>query len=440
MFRILLLSSVLVACAGVTTPPPPTAGKLVVTVTAPSGVTPAVVVSGPNGYTITLAATDTLENLTAGSYTIVADTFAVPDSVIGEIASIGAVTGSPATVAANMTATASITYGQTVRRGGIWIANGFGTSISGFSSADLRASGTPTPADTIGGIPNSWGVAIDASGNLWVASMASHTLRMYTVAQRVGGASPTTPAIEITSPSLGEPRTLAFDANGTLWVADVANGLIGFTKDKLATTGTVTATYTVPDTGADPGVQAIAFDAHGTAWVAGTMAIAAYAPAQLTASGSPTPQTIIPGIFYSLAFDTSGNLWAGGFGSVFEFPAGTTASTIQLVTPAGDARILGLGFDHRGTLWVVQAEGNAESALLGYPAPQLLTSSSLPSTVVALVQSIICPGQLAFDPFGPDVSFNNGTSARVLDRAAAPHARGARRIAPRSPGRMDQAE
>jgi ligand-binding sensor domain-containing protein len=401
-------------------------------VTAPTGVTPAVVVSGPNGYTITLAATDTLENLTAGSYAILADTFAVPDSVVGEIVSIGAVTGSPATIAANMTATASITYGQTVRRGGVWIANGFGTAISGFASADLRASGRPTPADTIGGIPNSWGVAIDASGNLWVASIASSTLRMYTIAQRGGGGSPT-PAIEITSPSLGDPRQLVFDANGTLWVADAANGLIGFTKDKLTATGTVTATYTVPDTGADPGVQAVAFDAHGTAWVAGTMAISAYTPAQLTASGSQTPQTILPGIFYALAFDTSGNLWAGAFGSVSEYPAGTTASTIQITTPAADARVLGLGFDHRGTMWVVQAEGNAESALLGYPAPQLLTSSSLPSTVVALIQSIVCPGQLAFDPFGPDVSFNNGTSARVLDRAAAPHARGARRVAPRSP-------
>jgi ligand-binding sensor domain-containing protein len=342
------------------------------------------------------------------------------------------VTGSPATVAGNGTATASITYGQTVRRGGVWIANGFGSEISALASADLRASGRPTPADTIGGTSSNYGIAIDASGNLWVASLASTTLRMYTSAQRLNGGSPT-PAIEITSPSLGEPRTLAFDANGTLWVADVANGLIGFTKDKLTATGTVTASYTVPDTGADPGVQAVAFDAHGTAWVAGTMAIATYTPAQLTASGSQTPQTIIPGIFYSLAFDSSGNLWAGAFGSVFEFPAGTTASTIQLTTPAGDTRVLGLGFDHRGTLWVVQAEGNVESALLGYPAPQQLTNSSLPGIVVALTQSIICPGQLAFDPFGPDVSFNNGTSARVLDRVAATHTRGARRIAPRSP-------
>ncbi len=420
----LLLTLALIACGRTTTAPkspapnnPPPTGNLVVAVAAPNGVTPAIVVSGPNGYTMTLAGVDTLKNLAPGTYTIVADTFAVADSVVGGIISVGTVVGSPASVVGTATVTVSVTYGQTTRRGGVWVANNFSTPLTEIAATDLRASALPTPADTIGGIPNSSGVAMDASGNLWVASSASDTLRMYTIAQRVSGGAPT-PAVQITSPSLSKPQQLAFDANGTLWVADVANGLVGFTKDKLTATGTVTATYTIADTNANAGAQAVAFDAHGNAWVASAVAISAYTPAQLTASGSPSPQTVIPGNFYSLAFDTSGNLWVGSFGSVSEYPTGTTTSTIGITVPATDSRVLGLAFDHRGTLWVVQAEGNAESALIGYPAALLWSNNSQPGIVVALNRSIVCPGQLVLDPFAPDPSTASTTMLRVRNRSS----------------------
>src|SRR5579871_3208821 len=126
-----------IGCSGPVTAPAPASGSLVVTITAPTGVTPSVVVSGPKGYTMTLVTTDTLKNLGPGTYTIVADTFAVSDSVVGSIVSVGAVTGTPATVSANMTSTASVTYPQSFHRGGIWVANRAGTAIALYGAADL---------------------------------------------------------------------------------------------------------------------------------------------------------------------------------------------------------------------------------------------------------------------------------------------------------------
>jgi sugar lactone lactonase YvrE len=391
---------------------PAATGNLLVTVTTPAGVTPAITVAGPNAYSATIAATDTLKTLKLGSYTIVGDTVSIPDSVIGAVINTGAVSGSPATVAANATAQASVTYAQTGSVGGLWVAVNSGTSVSGFASSQLRASSAPAPADTIGGFVNSAGVAVDGAGNLWVSSFGIKTLEMYTPTQQSGGGTPT-PAVQITSQSLLDPEEMAFDANGTLWVVDRLAGLVGFTKNQLTATGTVTAaiTVTLPVGGA---ANAMAFDAEGNAWIAELSDgnLLEFTASQLASSGAPTPATVItpanPAMLEmgGLAFDASGNLWLVSEGYAFAYtPAqlgssGTVAPQTAINLPANTIGF-GVAFDKRGTLWVADVHN---SAIYGYLASQLATSGAPAPTVVLsnnATNAIFGPEQLAFNASAP---------------------------------------
>jgi sugar lactone lactonase YvrE len=419
----------LAACSDNTAPSP--SGSLAIAVTTPAGVTPAIAVSGPSAYSKTVTATGTLANLKAGNYTLVADTVSVTDSVVGALINTGVVTGSPSTVVAHQTAQASVVYAQTGRRGGLWVVNNSGTSVTEFAASQLRASGTLAPADTIGGINEGSGVAIDAAGNLWVASYYVDTLLMYSVAQRTGGGSPA-PAVKIVGLTLSSPEQIAIDGQGTLWVADVDSGLVGFTKSQLATSGAVTATYVIKDTAQFAGTYAVAFDASGNAWVAGAFGnhLSKYTASQLSASGTPTPAVVIDATGGSvsfpsaLAFDAAGDLWVANYGNntVVEYTpaqlaAGGSPVPSVTISLANNGRPFGLAVDNRGTLWVAD---NNNNLIVGIPASQLV--SGTPASPIVLGTSgasINNPEQLVFDPFAPASA---PVSPSRVPRSA-PHAR-----------------
>ena len=417
---------------------PTNKGALAVNVTAPAGVAGAVAVSGPDAYSKMVTATSTLNNLTPGTYNIVADTAFLTDSVVGAYINTGVVTGSPATVVAHATSNATVTYTQVGRRGGLWIANNGGginnsTIVAEFAAAQLHNTGSVTlaPADTIGGLAKTGGVAIDAAGNLWVASYDLNTIEMYTPAQRTGGGAPT-PTVTITSASLGDPEQLAFDANGTLWVADYQNGLIGFTKTQLAATGSVTATYVITDTSSsNSGTYAVAFDASGNAWVAASLGnrLSKYSASQLAASGSPVPVATLTDTLSSLdypsalAFDASGNLWVANDGyrdsTIVRYSASQLASGGQLIPsvtiliPGVNGNYgnpFGIAVDNRGTVWVADADN---SVIDGFLASQVTTSGApTPSIVLGTTgDAIDLPEQLVFDPYAP------APAPIVVDRA-----------------------
>jgi hypothetical protein len=100
-----VLATTLTACPPVT---PPTTGSLTVTISgAPSGTTPSITVTGPNSFSSIITATTTIPDLVAGQYTIQANTLTSSD-----LEYAGAITGSPASVSAGATASASVTYAK----------------------------------------------------------------------------------------------------------------------------------------------------------------------------------------------------------------------------------------------------------------------------------------------------------------------------------------
>ncbi|TFW20783.1 glucose dehydrogenase [Massilia arenosa] len=108
------LALALGACGGgggssggpVTQPPPATTGSLAVTVASlPTGVAPALHITGPGGYAKDLTQGDTLTGLAAGSYTVTANSVTV-----GTTTYVPASAGQTVTVNGGATATVNVTY------------------------------------------------------------------------------------------------------------------------------------------------------------------------------------------------------------------------------------------------------------------------------------------------------------------------------------------
>jgi sugar lactone lactonase YvrE len=161
--------------------------------------------------------------------------------------------------------------------GNVWVAN-----LSGNSVTELNPAGSAlSPADgfTGGGLNSPVGIAITGSGNVWVTNFPFPSVVGNTI---VGGTSVTelnpagsalSPAGGITGGGLDGPRGIAIDGSGNVWVANrVGNSVtelnpagsplspaIGFTGGGLAYSGGNVNVAGVP--------VGIAIDGSGDVWV-----------------------------------------------------------------------------------------------------------------------------------------------------------------------------
>jgi len=179
-----------------------------------------------------------------------------------------------------------------------------GTQIVMYTPAQLAAGGAVTPAVVLGSHANSLsspaGMAFDAAGGLWVANANSgvSTIVHFAPADLATTGNPT-PDIVISSDgtSLSAPYGIAFDASGNLWVADHGNGnVMRYDASQIAATGNPTPALTIGTIptyyGGGLTPTGIAFDHNGDLWVAVPSAdtLARFSsPDALTGTVSPAP-------------------------------------------------------------------------------------------------------------------------------------------------------
>ena len=111
----------------------------------------------------------------------------------------------------------------TDQSGNVWIANYYGNSVS-----EVNTCGTlKLDAATGGGLLRPQGIAIDGAGTVWVANFQGNSL------SELGGSSSTSPG-SLLSPSTGfgtdasllDPYGLAIDASGNLWVTNAGKNTL----------------------------------------------------------------------------------------------------------------------------------------------------------------------------------------------------------------------
>ncbi len=302
--------------------------------------------------------------------------------------------------------------------GRLWVPlSGGALEAEGLPDSSLTTSAAASPDLTLGGTGGGEAVAVDGAGTLWVADTNG---RIYGYrASQLTGSGPSAPAVTIDASQYGGYLYgLAFDASGDLWVAGCpspGSELLMYTPAQLAAGGVQAAAVEI---GADPGGSldcptGLAFDASGALWVANFFGntVVEFSPGQLLRSGSPTPAVTLSASSggslsgpSGVAFDSQGNLWVANAtsGTVVRFDAsqlvGSTsaapAATIASASLGGSPT--GLAFDGAGALWV---SDSASDDLREFVDPGALSGSATPTAAV-IVSSIgnVDSPLMAFDP------------------------------------------
>ena len=412
-----------------TGPPPPGSGRLAVTITAPTGVTPSVEVNGPAEYHQTLSATKTLTGLTPGGYTVTAGPVPVPHPIVATVYD-ATVTGGTVTFLSNGTEeTASVSYAKRPGTGALWVGS-VGSSNSklvAYSASQLAASTSAAPAFIVQtGTAAPVAASFDGSGVLWAAT--NYDNQVVNVGKVIGFAvggleanvpQPTNPehALTVTSGSREFLGGMTFNGSGgRVWASNRSAGqIVQLATDPFDYQGTVTLSAS---SGSLNGPAGVAFDANGNLWVAnaGANTVVQLAASYLTASGSPTPAVTLGATNGSLngpsalAFDANGNLWVANANAstVVEFTgsqlAGSGSPTPAVTLSATNGSLSSpssLAFDASGDLWIAN---DVSSTVVEFGASQLAASGG-PAPIVTLSGSALSgPHGLAFDPPPPSKS------------------------------------
>ena len=225
-----------------------------------------------------------------------------------------------------------ITWGGTLAvdaSGDLFVADGSGNVIEFLP-------GTTTPAATLTGLSDPFALAV-AGDNLFVANAGNDTVSEFAP----GATTPTTTFSGLS----GDISALALDASDDLFVSS-GNVVSEFAAGATSPTATLSGLD-------DP--AALALDSHGNLFVANEAypgSVSEFAP------GATTPTATLTGVDFpaALAFDSDGNLFVGndGYpnGSVSEFAPGATVPTATL-TGTGGANALAI--DASGNVYVCNA-------------------------------------------------------------------------------------
>jgi len=229
---------------------------------------------------------------------------------------------------------------------------------------------------TGGGLSSPIGIAIDGSGNAWVANDGNSSVTELT---SLGASFANSP---YTGGGLYYPDAIAIDGPGHVWVAndESAAGVNGGNGSVTELSSSGTPTSGSPYTGGGlNGPAGLAIDGSGNAWVSdsGTDAVSEFNSGGTAQSG---PGGYMGGglsVPYGIAIDGSGDGWvannSGGTLSKFN-SAGTAISTSSGYTGGGLNAPKDLAIDSAGNVWVAN-NGNSTISKFNNTGTAISTSS-----------------------------------------------------------------
>ncbi len=252
-------------------------------------------------------------------------------------------------------------------QGNVWVAsnNGVdGSDVAEFSPTGVLVTGEPATGYLSGGLNSPNGIAIDLDGHVWVANSGANTVVELTSA---GALVSGEPATGYSVGGLSTPTDIAVDPSGNVWVTNAgANSVTELISGGALVAGEPATGYT--DIGLD-NPDGIAVDRNGNVWIANN-ASASPSVTELNSSGALvqgepasgfTAQSLTAESFPKfVAIDPTGDAWItasgrgdGGLPIVTELtPSGAPAAQM----PAAGFNLPGegaasLSIDAGGNVW-----------------------------------------------------------------------------------------
>jgi len=246
--------------------------------------------------------------------------------------------------------------------GNAWVAN-FGAG-TGNTVTQLSPTGAVLGNFTVGTGPSS--VAIDASANVWVLNGNSQTLTQLS-------SSGTT----LNTVSVSHPSRFAIDASGNLWLANTAANVV----TELSSSGSTVGTFSLPGAGGTI-TQSVAIDGAGNVWV--TQKSGNNSVTELNNGGNLLGTFSTGTSPNGIAIDPSGNVWVSNNGSsnVSKFSnSGSALGTFSLAGPPE----AGFAFDPAGNGWLsVGSAGDVTSTIVEMSSSGLVSGTYSPSGATRL--------------------------------------------------------
>jgi streptogramin lyase len=297
--------------------------------------------------------------------------------------------------------------------GNVWVASSsLGGSINEFSPAGAAISGSA--GYTGGGLSAPYGILIDTSGNVWASNLNGNSLSEF---------NPTTGApmnsTGFKGAGLNEPEEITIDPSGHIWAANFGGNSLSEFNSSDGSPVNATA-FTGGGLYAPLG---LAVDTGGHVWIANTdgNVLSEFN----TSNGQAVSATGYTGSLsypFGVAVDGSGNIWVANEGilssSISEFSSTGTVSSNSPITGGGLNGTVGLAIDGSGNVWTANLLGNTISEFS--PAGAAIS----PSTGYGyLAAGLNDPFWIAIDGSGNVWVTNSSTGAKSLTEfvgAAAP--------------------
>jgi hypothetical protein len=234
--------------------------------------------------------------------------------------------------------------------GNVWIANGGAHSVSELSSSGAFLSGA---SGYTGGCLNGPGpIAIDESGDAWTTSQDCVTELSSTGVVLSGSAG-------YTGGGISAPTGIAIDGSGNAWLANPA----GNSVTKLSSTGSILSGPSGYTGGGLDFPQGVAIDASGNAWITNAISNTLTKISNSGSFLSGANGYSGGGLYgsFNIAIDTYGNAWATNFvgASASEFSnAGSALSGSAGFTAGVSSYPSGVSIDGSGNVWIANGNGN----------------------------------------------------------------------------------
>ena len=215
--------------------------------------------------------------------------------------------------------------------GNVWVANDGSGNVT-----ELSSTGAVFGTYAVSTDPTV--IAIDGSGNVWVANWVSNNVTELSSTGAVLGAY-----------AVGPSWGIAIDGSGNVWVSNMQSNSV----TELSSFGSVLGTYPV---GTEP--YGIAIDGSGNVWVAngGSGNVT-----KLSSTGSVLGTYAVGIDPTSIVIDGSGNVWVANYGRGNVTKLSSTGAVLGTYTVGTEP--WGIAIDGSGNVWVSNMQSNSVTEL-----------------------------------------------------------------------------